>query len=458
MLKTSPFTVRFFCFIQSFDFYLFGYICSMNSIETLYAAFLKSTGISTDTRTLVKGNIFFALKGPAFNGNHLVNEALEKGALLAVADDENLQNTSNVFYAENSLQTLQQLATFHRMKMKATVIGITGSNGKTTTKELISKVLSKKYSLIYTQGNLNNHIGVPLTLLTIKPETEMAVIEMGANHIGEIRQLCRIARPEFGIITNIGKAHIEGFGGFTGVINAKTEMYSWIDDHGKMLFVNTDNELLDRLSAPIKRFTFGSSLQNDVYGELVANDPFLHLAWEYKDHQSVVATKMIGSYNNENILAAIAIGCYFGVDGTAIDKAIGGYVSSNNRSQLMETEHNRVVMDAYNANPTSMAAAIHNLDKMRNRKAWLIIGDMLELGADADAEHADILKLIIDLEFKNVILVGPHFKNVIAEDDWLWFEKVDELVEYLGEHPIRNADILVKASRGIQLEKVLPCL
>lgn len=430
----------------------------MNTIETLYTHFLKSTGISTDTRTLVAGNIFFALKGPAFNGNHLVNEALEKGALLAVADDESLQNKSNVFWTEDCLQTLQQLATFHRMKMKATVIGITGSNGKTTTKELIGKVLAKKYAVVYTQGNLNNHIGVPLSILAIKPETEMAVIEMGANHIGEIRQLCRIARPEFGIITNIGKAHIEGFGGFTGVINAKSEMYSWIDDHGKMLFVNTDNELLERLSARIQRFTYGASLHNNLYGELVADDPFLHLAWEYNDHQSVVTTQIIGSYNTENILAAIAIGCYFEVEGTAIDQAIGSYVSSNNRSQLMETQHNRVVMDAYNANPTSMAAAIRNLDKMRNRKAWLIIGDMLELGADADAEHAEILKLIIDLDFKNVILVGPLFKNVIAGNDWLWFAKVDELVEYLSKNPIRDADVLVKASRGIQLEKVLPCL
>lgn len=436
----------------------FGYICSMNTIESLYKHFLESTGISTDTRTLVEGNIFFALKGPAFNANHLVNEALSKGASLAVADDESLGHVSKVFLVKDSLQTLQQLAAFHRLKMKATVIGITGSNGKTTTKELISRVLSAKYSVVFTQGNLNNHIGVPLTLLTIKPETEMAVIEMGANHMGEIRDLCRIARPEYGIITNIGKAHLEGFGSFTGVINAKSELYSWIDDHGKMLFVNTDNELLDRLSSNISRFTFGSSLHNNLFGELVADDPFLHLAWEYHDFQSVVSSRMIGNYNTENILAAIAIGCYFGVEGSAIDTAIQSYVPSNNRSQLIDTAHNRVVMDAYNANPTSMAAAIQNLDKMASRKTWLIIGDMLELGASADAEHAEILKLIIDLGFKNVALVGPCFERIYSGDDWLMFEKVEALIEHLKKHPIRDADILVKASRGIRLEKVIPFL
>ncbi|MBW7848068.1 MAG: UDP-N-acetylmuramoyl-tripeptide--D-alanyl-D-alanine ligase [Bacteroidales bacterium] len=430
----------------------------MNAIETLYSHFLQSTGVSTDTRQLKSGNIFFALKGPYFDANSLISDALKAGALLAVSDHLQYQNHEQVMVVDDVLLTLQQLAAFHRRQMKANVIAITGTNGKTTTKELTARVLATTFKTIATHGNLNNHIGVPLSLLEITPDTEMAVIEMGANHMGEIMLLCRLARPDYGLITNIGKAHLEGFGSITGVINAKSELYNWIDDHGKMLFVYADNELLNELSARIRRFTYGANLTNDLYGELVANDPWLHLAWEYRSSQSVVNTQIIGSYNAENILAAIAIGAYFGVETDRINQAVSSYVPSNNRSQLIQTAKNRVIMDAYNANPVSMAASIRNFDAISNERPVLILGDMLELGQSSDAEHAEILKLVTDLGFKRVYLVGPCFGKVYAGDDWLHFDNANHLADYLKKNPIRQADILLKASRGIHLETVLGLL
>jgi len=435
-----------------------SYICDMNTIETIYEHFLLSTGVSTDSRQLKPGCMFFALKGPNFDANLLVEKALENGADWAIADDPSFASNQRVFVVEDVLKALQQLAALHRAKMSAKIIAITGSNGKTTTKELVLRVLSSKFNTIATEGNLNNHIGVPLTLLRLKPETEIAVIEMGANHMGEIMQLCRIARPEYGLITNIGKAHLEGFGSFTGVINAKSELYSWIDDHGKLLFVNADNKLLDGLSINIKRFTYGEALYNNLYGELVSDQPFLHVAYEFQEQQAVIGTRMIGAYNTENILAAISIGCYFGVEAEQIVEAITTYIPSNSRSQLIETKTNKVIMDAYNANPVSMAAAITNFDRMRGQKAAVIIGDMLELGASSDEEHAEILKLLTDLDFNQVYLVGPLFERVYAGDDWLHFNDVDALYTFLKKKPIRNSDILIKGSRGIKLEKVLPLL
>jgi len=435
-----------------------SYICSMNTIETIYKHFLLSTCFSTDSRQLKPGCIFFALKGPNFDANLLVEKALENGADWAIADDPSLASNQRIFVVEDVLKTLQQLAALHRAKMSAKIIAITGSNGKTTTKELVLRVLSSSFNTIATEGNLNNHIGVPLTLLRLKPETEIAVIEMGANHMGEIMQLCRIARPEYGLITNIGKAHLEGFGSFTGVINAKSELYSWIDDHGKLLFVNADNKLLEGLSTNIKRFTYGEALYNNLYGELVSDQPFLHVAYEFQEQQAVIATRMIGAYNTENILAAISIGCHFGVKAEQIVEAISTYIPSNNRSQLIETKTNKVIMDAYNANPVSMAAAIATFDRMRGQKAAVIIGDMLELGASSDQEHAEILKLLTDLDFNQVYLVGPLFERVYAGDDWLHFNDVDALYAFLKKKPIRNSDILIKGSRGIKLEKVLPLL
>ena len=430
----------------------------MNTIETLYAAFLKSRSVSIDSRKIEKGSLFFALKGDNTDGNKFVVKALESGAAFAVADDPEIPEQQGIIKVENSLVALQELAKMHRKNLKAKVIGITGSNGKTTTKELISRVLSRKYKVSFTQGNLNNHIGVPLSILKITDETEIAVIEMGANHQGEIAALSRIAQPHYGIITNIGKAHLEGFGGFVGVINGKSELYAYIDDHDGMLFVNASNPLLDKLSANINRFTFGEEQLAQVYGELIAADPYLTFVYEYQNRQALVETKLIGNYNFENLLAAAAIGSYFEVEQAEIVDALATYKSSNSRSQQIETAHNKLVMDAYNANPVSMQAAIKNFDQICGKRSAVILGDMLELGTESDYEHAEILKLLTDLDFKNVFLVGPLFGHVYAGDDWLHFKQVDELVKHLEENHLRGYDILLKGSRGIKLEKVLPLL
>ncbi|MBG0780758.1 MAG: UDP-N-acetylmuramoyl-tripeptide--D-alanyl-D-alanine ligase [Bacteroidales bacterium] len=430
----------------------------MKTLETLYALFLQHGKVSTDSRKLEKGAIFFALRGDNFDGNQFVFQAIDNGAIAAVSDLSEFEDHPKVWVVDDTLKALQQLAVMHRKSMSAKVIAITGSNGKTTTKELIATVLSKKYKVLFTQGNLNNHIGVPLTLLKLTPDTELAVIEMGANHQGEIAALCRLAMPHFGLITNIGKAHLEGFGGFTGVINAKSELYAYIDDHGGQLFVNTSNELLDQLSANIKRFTYGYDNKAEVYGELVADDPYLAVVWEYHTHQAMIQTQIVGQYNFENIMAAVAMGNYFEVEKDDIVEALEKYIPANHRSQIIETEKNQLLMDAYNANPTSMEAALINFSKRCGQRSMLILGDMLELGNDSEAEHANILKLVIDLGFKNVILVGHEFGKVYSGDDWLHFNKVEELISRLEEDAPKGYDILIKASRGIRLEKLLPLL
>lgn len=427
-------------------------------LDEIYACFLEHSSISIDSRTSQEDSLFFALKGEFFDGNKFAMQALENGAAFAIVDDDDLPTDDRLIKVENVLLTLQKLAALHRSKMPAKVLAITGSNGKTTTKELCASVLSKKYDTIYTRGNLNNHIGVPLTLLRLKSTTEMAVIEMGANHVGEIRQLCQLASPHYGMITNIGKAHLEGFGSLTGVINAKSELYTYIDDHMGMLFVNLDNNLLHTLSRNINRFTYGKSAQADLYGELVALSPYLHLIWEHKGMQSQLETSMIGAYNLENILAAIAVGCYFGVEMNDIDEAVKNYIPSNNRSQLLQTKNNRLILDAYNANPVSMSEAIKSFAQFRNQKPLYILGDMLELGQDSNFEHAEILKQLSDMDAREVLLVGPEFGKVYRGDDWLAFNNVNALCEYLNKKPVKGYDILIKASRGIQLEKVVEYL
>jgi UDP-N-acetylmuramoyl-tripeptide--D-alanyl-D-alanine ligase len=428
------------------------------TLDEIYTCFLEHSNISIDSRTSQENSLFFALKGDTFDGNKFAMQALENGASFAIVDDDTLPNDDRLIKVEKVLVTLQKLAALHRSKMPAKVLAITGSNGKTTTKELCASVLSKKHDTIYTRGNLNNHIGVPLTLLRLKSTTEMAVIEMGANHVGEIRHLCQLASPHYGMITNIGKAHLEGFGSLTGVINAKSELYTYIDDHMGMLFVNLDNSLLHTLSRNINRFTYGKSVQADLYGELIALSPYLHLIWEHKGMQSQLETSMIGAYNLENILAAIAIGCYFGVDMDDIDEAVKSYIPINNRSQLLQTKNNRLVLDAYNANPVSMSEAIKSFEQFRNQKPLYILGDMLELGQDSNFEHAEILKQLSDMDAREVLLVGPEFANVYRGDDWLAFDNVNALCEYLKKMPVKGYDILIKASRGIQLEKVVEYL
>ncbi|MBQ8957673.1 MAG: UDP-N-acetylmuramoyl-tripeptide--D-alanyl-D-alanine ligase [Bacteroidales bacterium] len=427
----------------------------MSTIETIYQAFAKAYKVSTDSRKIEQDAVFFALKGENFDANDFALQVAEAGvASLVVADRQDLPKHPRIVKVENSLKALQELANHHRKQMKATVLSITGTNGKTTTKELVSAVLAQKYKLIHTIGNLNNHIGVPLTLLCIKPETEMAVVEMGANHPGEIDTLCQIAEPDFGLITNVGKAHLEGFGSFEGVINTKTELYRFIKAKGKAVFVNRANDILWERSQEQSRISYGCHCGADYPVTPCSCNPYLSVKWKKR----LVQTHLVGSYNFENVAAAIAVGQYFKVDEDEIVEALETYTPTNSRSQVIETEKNRIIMDAYNANPTSMQAALRNFANICGERHLLILGDMRELGQDSEKEHRAILNLMKELNYRKAFLVGTNFSACNENPDWNTFEKVQDLRQYIENHSIDGKTILVKGSRGIQLEKVLPLL
>jgi UDP-N-acetylmuramoyl-tripeptide--D-alanyl-D-alanine ligase len=402
--------------------------------------------------------LFFALKGDHFNGNEFAAKAIENGAAFAIIDQQVFAAGSKFIVVDDVLTTLQQLARFHRDRLKIPVIGITGSNGKTTTKELTGCVLAKKYKTISTRGNLNNHIGVPLSVLSLNAETEIAVIEMGANHCGEIAWLCRIANPDFGIITNIGKAHLEGFGGYEGVIRAKSELYDHIRSVGGKLFVNLDDPLLIRLSQGIETITYGKSADAGIKGEISGEFPMLTVDVEINGEKITINSQLIGSYNFHNILVAAAIGSYFGVEMELIREAIEAYTPENNRSQFVRTHRNQIVMDAYNANPSSMEAAITHFAKSPAPEKVLILGDMLELGDESLAEHQRILGLASGSGAKQILLVGSQFHQVNHDQgNWSFFN-ADEALEFLSKNMLSGKTILVKGSRGIRLEKLLPFL
>ena len=427
----------------------------MNPIETIYQHYIKAYKISTDSRKIEKDAVFFALKGENFDANDFALQVAEQGvASLVVADRQDLPKHERIFIVDDSLKTLQNLAAFHRQQSKAIVLSITGTNGKTTTKELVSAVLTKKYNIIHTMGNLNNHIGVPLTLLSIQPDTEIAVVEMGANHPGEIDFLCHIADPDYGLITNIGKAHLEGFGSFEGVIKTKTELYRHIKAHGKAVFVNQGNPLLWEQSEGQNRITYGRHCAADAPVAPGACNPYLSVVWR----KHLIQTHLVGSYNFENVAAAIGVGQYFSVEEKAIIEALEAYTPTNSRSQVIETQKNRVIMDAYNANPTSMRAALINFSSICGENSLLILGDMRELGTASEVEHRNILGLMKELSFKEAILVGQNFCTYNENGDWKTFEKVADLCLYLESHPISGKTILVKGSNSIQLGKVLPLL
>ncbi|MBR7023738.1 MAG: UDP-N-acetylmuramoyl-tripeptide--D-alanyl-D-alanine ligase [Bacteroidales bacterium] len=427
----------------------------MNPIETIYQHYQKTYKVSTDSRKIEQDAVFFALKGENFDANDFALQVAEQGtASLVVADRKDLPKHERILVVDDTLKTLQDLAAYHRQQMKATVLSITGTNGKTTTKELISAVLAKKYNIIHTMGNLNNHIGVPLTLLSIKPETEIAVVEMGANHPGEIDFLCRIADPDYGLITNIGKAHLEGFGSFEGVIKTKTELYRHIKAHGKAVFVNQGNPLLWEQSEGIERISYGRHCAADTPVAPAKCDPYLGVFWK----KCLIQTHLVGSYNFENVAAAIGVGLYFKVGENDIIEALEQYTPTNSRSQVIETEKNRILMDAYNANPTSMRAALINFANIRGEQHLLILGDMRELGSASEEEHRNILALMKELGFKEAFLVGQNFCTYNDNPNWKTFAKVEDLCQYIESHPIEGKHILVKGSRGIQLEKVLPLL
>lgn len=433
-------------------------------MQELYNHFLSNPDICTDTRAIKKGAIFFALKGDNFNANQFAEKALNDGCSIAVIDEPQYKKDERFFLVKDVLETLQQLANHHRRQLSIPILAITGTNGKTTSKELVNAVLSEKYAVLATKGNLNNHIGVPLTLLSIKREHEVAIIEMGANHQGEIAMLCKLAEPDHGMITNIGKAHLEGFGGAEGVIKAKNELYDYIKQKKGKLFVNADNDLLMRLAGTADKITFGSSEATDYYGILMESNPFVKLKCKSKQDQQpienkkLIETALIGKYNFENILAAACIGDYFKLTAGQIKSGLEKYVPSNNRSQVMQTKSNLILLDAYNANPSSMNAAIENFAQMQKTDKWVILGDMLELGDESEKEHKQIIELLKQKNIQRAILVGPHFMKAADKTFTNLFSTSEEALNYLKSFPVHNATILVKGSRGIKLEKLVEAL
>lgn len=422
-------------------------------MEKLVDLFYECSGISTDTRNIQEGSMFIALKGEHFNGNLFAAKAIESGATYSIVDEIQYANEKNIFYVENSLVFLQKLANFHRNKFNIPVIGITGSNGKTSTKELVNAVLSQKFNTLCTIGNLNNHIGVPLTLLRLTSKDEIAIIEMGANKPGDIAELCEIAEPTHGIITNIGKAHLEGFKNFEGVLQTKTELYRSIEKKSGVLFACMDDEILMTAckNHPLPLVTYGSTPNALIVGELSHLDPFVHFSWHnHSYHSPILHTHLVGKYNFNNFLAAIAFGNIFDVPVEQINEAIEGYIPQNNRSQVTKTINNTLIIDCYNANPSSMKSALESFNEIKGMEKLAIIGDMLELGEESFAEHQTIL----DYCKQNNIpffTIGPIFKALHPSG----FENHKEFRVNAVKLNLKNQLILLKGSRGIALEKLI---
>ena len=423
-------------------------------ISTLYNYFKECGKVTTDTRNCPEGSMFVALKGDTFNGNAFAKQALEKGCRYAVVDEPQYADAENILLVNDCLKTLQALAREHRRQMGTRIIGVTGTNGKTTTKELIATVLQKRYNVLYTQGNLNNHIGVPLTLLNIIKEHELAVVEMGANHPGEIHTLVHIAEPDCGMITNVGKAHLEGFGSFEGVVKTKSELYDYLrSKEGAFIFLDMDNEVLCKASEGLEAIGYG--MENDalyVSGKLHACAPFLAFEWKHEGKSHDVQTHLIGSYNIKNALAAIAIGCRFGVPAEDICEALDNYIPSNNRSQLTETADNHLIVDAYNANPTSMRAALENFRLMEVPHKVAILGDMKELGEGSKEEHRQIVSLLTTCDFEKVILVGAEFGKV--NENFEHYPDVEAVKEIFTQNKPKGKFVLIKGSNSMKLAQL----
>lgn len=419
------------------------------NIEQFYPLFLQSENVTIDSRKIGKNDIFFAFSGDNFNAATFAEQAVENGALAVIVEQQDFENKAkNIFYVRSTLEFLQELAVHHRKQLQIPVIGLTGSNGKTTTKEIIHAVLSEKFNVQYTFGNLNNHIGVPLTILSIKSQHEMAVIEMGANHQKEIELLCSISQPDFGYITNFGKAHLEGFGGFDGVIKGKSELYDYLKNYHKTIVVNENDPIqVEKTENYSHKITFGKET-SDYNFELFSEQHFVGLSFG----NSKAVSKLTGEYNFTNLCAAASLGLHFGIDFEKIKQAIENYTPTNMRSQIVKKENKTLVLDTYNANPSSMNASLHNFITFEGTKT-IIIGDMLELGEESETEHQNILKLALELGFNEIITVGKNFKNVNFST--LSFENTAELIEYLKLNKIQSENILLKGSRGIALEKSL---
>ena len=422
-------------------------------MSELYSLFYETKGICTDTRKILPDSLFIALKGNNFNGNLFANKAIDKGAKFAIVDQKEFANGRNILYVPSTLKFLQDLAKYHRAKFNIPVIGITGSNGKTSTKELIYSVLAKKFNTIATEGNLNNHLGVPFTLLRIKKEHEIAIIEMGANQPGDIQELCEIASPTHGIITNIGKAHLEGFGNLEGVVQTKSALYRSVRKQNGVIFFNQEDLLLKSLlDDSTENISFGKANAN-ITGQIIELTPYIHMCWQSSSYRSEnINTSMVGTYNFYNFLAAISIGNYFGVKEIDISDAVATYKPENKRSQVLETQKNTLIIDCYNANPTSMLVALESFRDFRNNKKLAIIGDMLELGEESDLEHQKIIDYCKEhkIEF---MTVGPIFNEHNKDRA---YKNVAEISSELNM--VNATAILLKGSRGIELEKLIPML
>ena len=428
-----------------------------NPLEYVYTLFKNGHKICTDSRMLNKSDIFFALKGDSFDGNNYVEHIIAKGAEIAIADNPTYANRDRVIVVPCVLDFMQSLARKHRSELNIPIIGLTGSNGKTTTKELLNKVLAVKYKTFATQGNLNNHIGVPLSILSIDKGVEIAIIEMGANHIDEIELLCSISQPTHGLITNIGKAHLEGFGSFNGVVQAKSELYKYLTDNDGTVFINTNNSVLTELAA---KFSFSHVVKYNPELTMVESvsttNSYLSILFDIQGEELHLNSQLVGEYNVENIIAAMSVGAHFGVSTKESITAIANYKPTNSRSQIVNTPNNTVILDAYNANPSSMEQAITNFANLKgNLPKMAILGDMLELGTYSTEEHKRIAKLAKD-SIENIIFIGKHFEREAHEATW--FASQEECSNYLKNSPLKGYSILLKGSRGIHLDKLMPLL
>ncbi len=423
---------------------------SIEKIKELYSHYLKNPSISTDSRSIKKGDIFFALKGDNFDGNNFVFQAIEQGASLVVCDNKQIEKGDKILLCENSLTMLQNLATYHRKQLKTTIIGISGTNGKTTTKELIQVVLSKKFKTLATKGNLNNHIGVPLTLLSIPYDTEIAIVEMGANHVGEIGFLSNIAMPDLAILTNIGTAHIEGFGSRENIIKTKKELFDFVKNNScekSHIFVNFDDEALKDETFS-KKTTYSLNTKANISAKACCENGYAQII--YKDN--LIASNLVGVYNAYNILAALTIGLHFGVELEQIKKAIEQYTPSNNRSQILKTNNNTLILDCYNANPSSCTFSIESFANMEANHKMVFMGAMKELGDVSIQEHKRVFDLLQSKDFERIVLIGEEYRSVLEEGKVEWYANSEEFKENLIENKIEKATILIKGSRSTKME------
>jgi len=418
------------------------------NITSLYKLYAQNYLVDTDSRKVRKESVFFGLKGVNFNGNKFAAQALENGSSYAVIDEEKYNTRTNTILVDDVLITLQELANLHRKHLNIPIIALTGSNGKTTSKELINAVLSRKFNTTATAGNLNNHIGVPLTLLAMTPKTEIGIVEMGANHLKEIEFLCRIAEPNYGYITNFGKAHLEGFGSYNGVIKGKSELYKYLRSSNGTVFINNDDEIQITQSSGIKNISFS---KNDI--QFISAHPFVVIQFK----NTLIESQLIGKYNYNNLSAAIAIGNYFKIPENDIKYALEAYIPSNNRSQLIHKDHLKIILDAYNANPSSMKAALENFNDLNAEHKIIFLGDMFELGEESAIEHQNIAQLATSYNFSNVYLIGKAFSTVKVKNAFV-YDSFDNFKNSVNIKNINNATILIKGSRGMALERILDLL